>query len=133
MGFAEAVKTAIFKRYADFQGRSRRSEFWFFFLFNVILSFGGQLIVGLFAAAVPLIGAILAILLMIISLGLIIPGIALLIRRLHDLDKSGWWILIFLIPLVNLIMMLIWFTQKGTEGDNRFGPDPTGDVAARFA
>lgn len=133
MGFAEAVKTAIFQRYADFQGRSRRSEYWYFLLFNFLLSFGGQLLVGIAAAMVPALGGIIGILLLIVSLGLLIPGIAITIRRLHDLDKSGWWILIFLIPLVNLIMMLVWFTQKGSEGDNQFGPDPTGNMAERFS
>jgi uncharacterized membrane protein YhaH (DUF805 family) len=131
MGFAEAVKMALFQRFADFQGRSRRSEYWWFFLFQFLFSLVGQILIGVLAAAIPILGGILGIVFLIALLALIIPGIAVSIRRLHDLDKSGWWLLIGLIPLAGLIL-LYWFCLTGTDGDNRFGPDPKGNVAERF-
>lgn len=122
MGFMEAVKSC-FRRYVDFQGRSPRSEFWWFYLAFIIF----YVLVIILAAIAPILG--------IIGLGLlafIIPMLAVSIRRLHDLDKSGWWYLIGFIPLAGLIL-LYWFCLKGTEGDNRFGPDPLGNVAERFS
>lgn len=117
MGFMEAVQTVITKRFADFQGRSQRAEYWWFFLFNILLQFVLMAIV----AIMPTIGGILALL---VILALIIPGIAVTIRRFHDLDKSGWWILISFVPFLGVILLIYWFTQKGTSGENRFGADP---------
>jgi uncharacterized membrane protein YhaH (DUF805 family) len=57
------------------------------------------------------------------SLATLLPGLAVAVRRLHDLDSSGWWILLFLIPLVGAIILIVWFCTKGTDGPNRFGPD----------
>lgn len=122
MGFMEAVKS-FFSRYVDFQGRSSRSEYWWPLLFMIIVYVVGVLL----AAAVPILG----ILVLIFYLAIIIPSIAVSIRRLHDLDKSGWWILLSLVPIVSLLL-LYWFCLKGTEGDNQFGPDPLGNVAERF-
>lgn len=132
MGFMEAVKMALFQRFVDFQGRSRRSEYWWFFLFQFLFSIVGQIVIGILAAAIPILGAVLGIVFLIALLALILPGIAVSIRRLHDLDKSGWWLLIGLIPLAGLIL-LYWFCLTGTDGDNRFGSDPKGNVADRFA
>jgi len=80
--------------------------------------------------AVVLIGSLLGetiggLLIGVFYLGIIIPSIAIAIRRLHDLDKSGWFYLLALVPLVSLIL-LVWFCMKGTDGPNRFGPDPLG-------
>lgn len=133
MGFMEAVKSVVLHRYADFQGRSRRSEYWWFYLFQVLLSFAGQILAGILGSILPILGLIIGILLIVAFLGLLIPGIAVSIRRLHDLDRSGWWLLIALVPLVGLIVLLYFFCSKGTDGDNRFGPDPKGNVAERFA
>lgn len=117
MGFMEAVQSAVANRYADFRGRSRRAEYWWFFLFTIIL----QIVLMAFTAAMPTIGGILSLL---VLLALIIPGLAVTIRRFHDLDKSGWWILIGFVPILGFILLIYWFTQRGTVGDNRFGPDP---------
>ncbi len=122
MGFMEAVKSC-FRRYVDFQGRSPRSEYWWFYLSILVF----YILIIVLAAVVPLLG-----ILGILMLAFIIPSIAVSIRRLHDLDKSGWWLLLGMIPVVGLIL-LYWFCLKGTEGDNRFGPDPLGNVAERFA
>lgn len=122
MGFMEAVKS-VYSRYVDFQGRSPRSEYWWFYLFVVIVYLVGMLL----TAAVPILG----ILLLIFYLGSLIPMLAVSIRRLHDLDKSGWWLLLSLVPIAGLLL-LYWFCLRGTDGDNRFGPDPLGNVAERF-
>ena len=123
MGFMEAVKSC-FRRYVDFQGRSSRSEYWWFILFYIIV----YVVLLLAAAVVPILG----ILALVFVLAIILPSLAVSIRRLHDLDKSGWWILISFVPIIGLIL-LYWFCLKGTDGDNRFGPDPLGNVAERFA
>ncbi len=123
MGFMEAVKS-VFSRYVDFQGRSPRSEYWWFSLFVILF----VLVMMLATMVIPF----LAILLLIFYLGIILPMLAVTIRRLHDLDKSGWWIFIQLVPIVGPLLLLYWFCTKGTDGDNQFGPDPLGNVADRF-
>ena len=122
MGFMEAVKS-VYGRYVDFQGRSPRSEYWWFYLFFIIVY---VVSIGL-TAAVPIFGIVF----LIFVLGSLLPMIAVSIRRLHDLDKSGWFLLLSFIPIVGLIL-LYWFCLKGTDGDNQFGPDPLGNVADRF-
>ena len=126
MGFTEAVRSVIVERYADFQGRAPRSEFWWFVLFYMLLG----LAVAVIGAASDTLGAILNILL---TLGLLVPSIAVSIRRLHDTDRTGWWVLLGLIPLIGTIVLIVFSVQRGTDGDNRFGPDPLGNVAERFA
>lgn len=123
MTFPEAVRTAILERYADFQGRSARSEYWWFVLFMVLLNFALGILSQILGSFGDLIGAL-------VGLALLIPGIALTIRRFHDIDMSGWFTLLLLIPIVNIILILIWFTRAGTAGDNRFGADPLGGEAA---
>ena len=109
MNFFDAVKTC-FVKYVDFTGRASRSELWYFVLFVFISE------VCLFIAFHPLgIAFIIA---------CILPRIAVAVRRLHDIDRSGWWLLIGLIPLVGWIVLLIWYCSKGDEHANRFG-DPS--------
>lgn len=112
MDFATAVKTVVMQKYANFSGRAIRSEYWWFILAYIV----AYLVLAIvdYVLGVQLLTAIL-------SLGLLIPSIAVGIRRLHDLDKSGWWLLIGLVPIVGLIL-IYWFAQPGTPGANRFGP-----------
>ncbi|WP_345229517.1 DUF805 domain-containing protein [[Roseibacterium] beibuensis] len=110
-----AVRTCLSK-YVDFSGRAQRSEFWWFYLFNII----GSAVANVIDTAVLGFPALS----LIWMLGLILPGIAVSVRRMHDLDKSGWWIFIILIPIVGVILYIYWFVQRGTVGPNRFGPDP---------
>jgi uncharacterized membrane protein YhaH (DUF805 family) len=126
MGFTEAVRSVIVERYADFQGRAPRSELWWFVVFYLALS----LAVGAVGALSDTLGGILNLL---VTIGLFVPIIAVQIRRLHDTDRTGWWVLIGLIPLIGTIVLIVFFVQRGTDGDNRFGPDPLGNVAERFA
>ncbi|PKV12626.1 DUF805 domain-containing protein [Xanthomonas prunicola] len=118
------------KRYADFNGRSRRKEYWMFALmqFLVLIVFG-----GLFAIAAAtmgnengpgalawLIGAVM----MIVCLALIVPAIAVTVRRLHDQDKSGWFYLISLVPYVGAFVLLVFMCIEGTPGPNQYGENP---------
>ena len=124
MGFVDAVKS-FFTRYLDFSGRSSRSEYWWAYL-GIILIF---IVLGLISG---LLGETIGSLVLGIGyLAIIIPSIAIGVRRLHDLDKSGWFYLLALVPLVSLIL-LVWFCMKGTDGPNRFGPDPLGGEANVF-
>lgn len=115
--FVPAVKL-VFKRWNDFDGRSSRSEYWWFALFCAIVNFTIGVISGVFGDGL---GNILSV---IFGLGAFIPCIALGLRRLHDTDRSGWWLLIGLVPLVGFVVLVYFFIQKGTEGTNRFGKDP---------
>ena len=129
MGFGEAVRL-YFKNYVKFDGRSRRAEYWWPVLFLMLISVAGNILAGIFAAALGDVGVMIAglvsLLLMLFSLATIIPSIAVGIRRLHDLDKSGWWLLICLIPFIGAIVLIIFFVQEGTKGPNKFGSDPKG-------
>ncbi|MEM1160107.1 MAG: DUF805 domain-containing protein [Pseudomonadota bacterium] len=122
-------------RYADFQGRSPRSEYWWFMLFYFAVMFTFSFVVSFLGAAMgsPTIVTVGTVIAVIIVLGLIIPNIAVTIRRFHDQDKSGWFILLTFIPYLGALILIVFMCLKGTEGDNRFGPDPLGDVADRFS
>jgi uncharacterized membrane protein YhaH (DUF805 family) len=114
--------TLPLKRYADFSGRSRRKEYWFFVL-GVWLA---TIVATIIDSVLGLSGMVFGIygpLTMLVFLGTFIPSLAVLIRRLHDQDKSGWFALLGLIPLVNLVLLVFMFLE-GTRGPNRFGPDP---------
>lgn len=122
MNFQEAVRTC-FSKYATFSGRAARSEFWWFTLFavatNMVLSIIDAIIFG------PLVGGQdISVLGALFSLAIIIPSIAVGVRRLHDLGKSGWWYLIILIPILGALVLLFFFVQKGTDGANEYGVDP---------
>jgi uncharacterized membrane protein YhaH (DUF805 family) len=117
MGFAEAVQTVLSK-YAVFNGRASRPEYWWFVLAQAIV----VLILDILVASTGS-GAIQAIL-VIVWLALVLPSLAVGCRRLHDTDKTGWWLLIGLIPIVGTIVLIVFFVQPGTLGDNRYGPAP---------
>ena len=116
MSFADAISTSL-ARYADFAGRSRRAEYWYFNLF-VILAY---IAIGMLSGVAPKFAALVAILAVF---GLLIPSIAVNVRRLHDVDRSGWWIWIGIVPLLGAVLLLIWHCTPGTSGSNRFGSDP---------
>ena len=114
MGFGDAVKLG-FANYVNFSGRASRSEYWYWYLFGLI----GVLATDLIDNVV--IGRLL--IAPIFVLALILPSFSVAVRRFHDLDRSGWWILLALIPMVGHIIVAIWFCFKGTDGPNRFGAD----------
>src|SRR3954468_14824563 len=121
MSFVEAIQSG-FSNYVNFSGRAARSEYWYWVLFVVLLS----IVTNIIDAVISSSG--IGILSAIVSLALFLPGLAVGIRRLHDLDKSGWWTLLIFIPLVGAIILIVWACTRGTMGPNRFGPDPLGGV-----
>ena len=126
MSFGTAVMT-VYRKYVDFQGRARRSEYWFFQLFYFLVSVVLFILMSLTAGtngSSGALGTILALVLLVFSLGTFLPALAVLIRRLHDTDRSGWWIFLGLVPLVGPIILIIWYCTKGTTGPNKYGLDP---------
>ena len=118
---------AVLKKYVVFEGRAHRSEFWFFCLINVIIS----IIFGVIDGATGTFDAEygMGLLGLIYALAVFLPGLAVTMRRLHDTDRSGWWILIALVPCAGLIVLLVFLTMDSSNGDNRFGPNPKGATA----
>jgi len=111
------------KKYADFATRSRRSEYWFFVLFNIIAAIVLSIIdsvTGLASAEYGGLGPFYG----LYALAVLIPSIAVGVRRLHDIGKSGWWLLLAFIPLIGAIVLIIWFVKDSEAGTNRFGPNP---------
>jgi uncharacterized membrane protein YhaH (DUF805 family) len=119
--FLNVLKT----KYAEFNGRARRYEYWMFVLFNIIITVSGYAIMGIGLATESSIVVVLGyIILLILSLGLLIPSLAVAVRRLHDTNKSGWFLLIGLIPFIGFIILLVFLATEGTHGPNQYGPDP---------
>jgi uncharacterized membrane protein YhaH (DUF805 family) len=113
MDFGTAISTG-FAKYINFSDRACRSEYWYWMLFAVIFAVMGN--IGNYMLHTQLVN-------LLVGLPFIIPGWAVSIRRLHDTDRSGWWSLIAAIPLIGVVL-LVWFATQGTQGPNRFGPDP---------
>ena len=106
------------KKYAEFSGRARRQEFWMFVLFNFLASVALGFVDGILGTSCALGG--------LYSLAVLIPSLAVGVRRLHDTDRSGWWLLLPLIPLVGGIILLVFFCIESKPGANRFGANPKG-------
>jgi uncharacterized membrane protein YhaH (DUF805 family) len=115
MNFVDAVKTVATINYAKFDGRAGRPEYWWWVLFNVIVG-------AIFWVLMSIVSAFYY-LYVIYMLAVIVPGIGVTIRRLHDLGKSGWWLLIALTG-IGALVLLYWFAQPGDQGDNQYGPPP---------
>ena len=105
------------KKYAEFSGRARRQEYWMFFLFNFLAGVALGIVDVVLGT-----GALSG----LYNLAIIIPSLAVGARRLHDTDRSGWWQLIALIPLIGAIILLVFFCLDSKPGENRFGPNPKG-------
>lgn len=111
---------AVLKNYADFSGRARRTEYWMFGLVNFAITLVFYVLAfvahsGFFILLVALYG-----------LAVLLPSLAVLVRRLHDIGMSGWWILIGLVPIVGSIVLLVFTVLPGNRGPNRYGDDPKG-------
>lgn len=121
-----------FRRFAEFTGRSRRQEFWMFTLFSIIAAIAAALIDFMFGFA-PEENGPLGI---VVSLVFLVPSISVSIRRLHDVARTGWWLLLVLVPIIGWIVLIVWNCTDGTRGTNRFGPDPKnpdGDLQSVFS
>ncbi len=108
----------VWKKYAVFSGRATRSEYWYFVLINVIVS-----IILVFTDRVSGSGGLLN---GIYSLAVFLPSIAVTARRLHDTDRTGWWQLLFVIPIVGFVVLIIFLAMDGTPYENRYGANPKG-------
>lgn len=109
---------SVLKKYAVFSGRARRKEYWMFFLFNIVISIVLAVIDGkLGSGKMGMLG-------MIYSLAVLLPGIGVSIRRLHDTGRSGWWLLLGLIPLLGVVVLLIFMIQDSQSGNNEYGANP---------
>ena len=113
----------VLKQYSDYSGRARRKEYWMFFLFNMIFAICAAVldnVLGLtFKQGIPY-----GFLYLIYALFMFIPGLAVAVRRLHDVGKSGWWYFIALVPLIGGIWLIVLFATEGTRGNNEYGADP---------
>ena len=112
----------VLKKYAVFSGRARRKEYWYFCLFNLIIFIVLGIIDGVTGSLSPEAGA--GLLGSIYILAIFIPGIAVSVRRLHDTNRSGWWVLINLIPLIGIIVLLVFMAQDSKPDQNKFGSNP---------
>ena len=128
MGFAEAVRSG-FANYATFAGREARPAYWWWALFLVLVSLVTRVLDGLLGSSIvrtTQYGAEISVGIIsgLVGLALLLPSIAVLVRRLHDTDRSGWWYWIVLIPVVGWLVLLYFLVSAGTPGDNRYGPPP---------
>lgn len=121
MVMVEAYKK-VWKNFANFNGRASRADYWWFVLANMIVS----AVISLLAVmgGDSFVAVIFSALSGLYSLAILIPTLALSVRRLHDINKSGWWYLINLVPCIGVIVFLVFCCIAGTPGDNQYGPDP---------
>lgn len=121
MGFGDAVRTC-WKKYGDFDGRAIRSEFWWWILFVTLLQVAASIVLTVFlivfqdAGFLQWLGVMIF---MVVALAVILPSIAVSVRRLHDRDLSGWWYLLGFVPLGSIVLF-VWYVLPGTAGPNRF-------------
>lgn len=131
------------RKYAVFSGRARRREFWLFWLFLIGIEIVFSILIGLAGGSITdptnRFGAMsgpaqaLFALYGLVMLGLLIPSVAVAIRRLHDTNRSAWWILIALLPILGALVLIVFYLLDGTPGPNRFGEDPKGRSMAAAA
>ena len=109
--------TSVLKKYTLFTGRARRSEYWMFVLVSFVIS----LVLGMIDGAlhIKLLGFIYAV-------AVLLPSLAVGVRRLHDTGRSGWWMLLVFIPFIGAIILIVWMATDSQPGDNAYGPNPKG-------
>jgi uncharacterized membrane protein YhaH (DUF805 family) len=141
MTLGDSVKTCLSK-YVTWQGRASRSEFWYFVLFGVICYIVAMVIDSVlgttFKFTNPATGLEQSMgygyAYALVALGLFLPNLAVMVRRLHDTNRSGWWYWIALVPLIGAILLLVWFCSAGTSGGNDYGQDSlSGDISQTFS
>lgn len=123
MSFQDAVRTVLQQKYADFNGRARRSEYWYFVLFGVIVNIVASILNSILR--LPTIPGGSGLLPFLLWLALVVPGIAVVTRRLHDTGRSGWWQLISL-TCIGIIVLIVWLIQDSQPQPNKYGPSPKG-------
>jgi len=110
MNFGQAISVCLQKKYVDFSGRASRPEFWWFFLFQVL---------ALLVASV-----IHQVVYFVVALALFLPAIGVGVRRLHDVGRSGWWLLLHFVPLIGSLVLLYWGVQPSQPAANEYGEPP---------
>ena len=122
MDFSRSVKTC-FSKFTNFEGRASRSEFWYFILFYEIVLVAAMILDRVVGSYFSSGGFSFGYFYVLTALVFLLPNLSVIVRRLHDKNRSGWWYWIAL-TIVGIIFLLVWFCQKGTAGDNKYGPDP---------
>lgn len=117
--------TLPFKKFADFNGRSRRKEYWSFVLLYIVCLVAAVIVEGVLGMS-GAVGGFYGPLSVLLILVFFVPALAVSVRRLHDTERSGWWVLISFIPFIGGLVLLVFTVLEGTRGPNRFGPDPKG-------
>lgn len=125
MDFSQAV-ASCFSKYATFSGRAARSEFWWFFVFQLV----GSILCSIVDTILVSGGLGFALLGLLFGLATFLPSISVSVRRLHDLDRTGWWWWLVLVPIIGWIVLIVFYATKGTDGQNGYGPDPLATAAA---
>ncbi|KDN10761.1 DUF805 domain-containing protein [Gilliamella sp. Imp1-1] len=116
----------ITKNYANFNGRARRQEYWMFILFNFLLNLALTIVSMILISISTSLVSVTNIISFVAWAALFIPSLAVAVRRLHDTDRSGWWILIALVPLIGAIVLLVFACSDSTPGSNQYGENPKG-------
>ncbi len=125
----EWYKKVVLENYANFSGRARRSEYWYFVLANLIVQISLLILFAVFAAMdLAGVGMIFYGILILYALGMFIPSLAVAVRRLHDVGKSGTFYFIGFIPFIGPIWLLVLFGTEGDNGTNKYGPDPKNPI-----
>ena len=120
----DIYKSVLTKKYADFTGRARRAEYWWFVLVNFGVIFGIVVLAIILSVSSDSLAGLGGALYVVYALGVIVPSLAVTVRRLHDTNKSGWMLLIGLIPFVGPILLLVFYFTDGDPGENQYGPSP---------
>ena len=131
MGFMDAIKTCITEKYVDFSGRASRSEFWWFQLFMFLLQMGLFVLQMVALFSFPEIFTAIYWVTIVVSLGLFLPSLSVGVRRLHDIGKSGWYLLLVILLsfiCIGIILWIVWMLSEG-ELTNQYGPPPTNQVS----
>ncbi|MFE3797256.1 DUF805 domain-containing protein [Nocardia tengchongensis] len=123
MGFGASIKSVL-SNYATFSGRARRSEFWWFTLFHLLIFIGMPVLNVALTASDSTGTSPLGVVHGLLELALILPSLAVQVRRLHDAEFSGWWLLIAFIPFVGALTLFVFSVMDGTHGPNKYGSDP---------
>ena len=118
------------QKYADFSGRAPRAEYWWFYLLYMVALIVAMIVDSMIGSKLFLNYGLASALL---GLGFLVPMLAVGVRRLHDTDRSGWWLLIAFVPLIGAIVLIVFFVSGGTSGANRFGDDPYGATQPSYA
>lgn len=127
MGFGDAINVCLKQKYASFQGRATRAEYWYFVLFAGLIAFAAAFVGGILGAVFSggdedVATGFAVVFYCIVALGLLCPSISVLVRRLHDTGRSGWWYWLFLIPYLGGIVVFVFTLLGSQQRDNEYGP-----------